>query len=52
MGLKTKIIEEVVNFRIESQDNPSYTGKMLSALREQFGGHFVTLKKADAKKRS
>ena len=45
LGLKTKIIEEAVNFRIESQDNPSYTGKILSALREQFGGHSVTIKK-------
>jgi glucose-6-phosphate 1-dehydrogenase len=45
MGLKTKIIEEAVNFRIKSQDNPSYIGKMLSALREQFGGHSVTIKK-------
>jgi len=47
LGLKTKIIEEAVNFRIESEKNPSYTGKILSALREQFGGHSVTLKTID-----
>jgi 6-phosphogluconate dehydrogenase len=42
--LKTpvKIIEEAVKFRKLSQKNPSYIGKILSALREQFGGHKVT----------
>jgi 6-phosphogluconate dehydrogenase len=44
LGLKTKIIEEAVNFRTESEKNPSYTGKILSALREQFGGHSVAIK--------
>jgi 6-phosphogluconate dehydrogenase len=50
MGIKAKIIEGAVNFRIESQANPSYTGKILSALREQFGGHRVTIKNAEDKK--
>lgn len=44
-GVKAKIIEEALKFRIESEKNPSYTGKILSALREQFGGHAVGEKK-------
>ena len=39
LGLKTKIIEEALKFRIQSEKNPSYTGKILSALRNRFGGH-------------
>jgi 6-phosphogluconate dehydrogenase len=39
MKIKTKIIEESLKFRVQSKKNPSYTGKILSALREQFGGH-------------
>ena len=46
MSVKAKIIEGAVNFRIESQADPSYTGKILSALREQFGGHQVTIRNA------
>lgn len=36
-----RVIEEAVNFRKRSQKKPDYTGKILSALREQFGGHSV-----------
>lgn len=39
--VKAKIIEEAFKFRIASEKNPSYTGKIVSALREQFGGHDV-----------
>jgi len=39
LKVKTQIIKEALNFRIRSEKNPSYTGKILSALREQFGGH-------------
>jgi len=39
LKLKTKVIEDALKFRIESEKNPSYTGKILSALRNQFGGH-------------
>jgi 6-phosphogluconate dehydrogenase len=42
--IPVKIIEESFKFRIQSQKKPSYTGKILSALREQFGGHKVTEK--------
>jgi len=51
LGLKTKIIEEAVKFRIESEKHPSYTGKILSALREQFGGHSITLKTTESKEK-
>jgi 6-phosphogluconate dehydrogenase len=36
-----KIIEESLQFRKDSTNNPSYTGQLLSAIREQFGGHSV-----------
>jgi len=47
---KTKIIpvpviEASLQFRIDSTGNPSYTGQVVSALRNQFGGHIV--KKAE-----
>ena len=41
MKMKTKIIEESLKFRVQSKRNPSYAGKILSALREQFGGHSI-----------
>ena len=39
LGIPVKIIEESLNFRQESFRNPSYAGKILSALRNMFGGH-------------
>lgn len=41
LGLKAKIIEEALKFRVESEKDPSFVGKILSSLREQFGGHKV-----------
>ena len=41
LGVQTKIIENALQFRIDSGKNPSYTGKILSALRGQFGGHSI-----------
>lgn len=41
MGLTTPVIEEALKFRMESEKKPSYTGKVVSALRGQFGGHTV-----------
>ena len=41
LKVPVKIIEESVSFRKHSQKKPSYTGKILSSLREQFGGHGV-----------
>ena len=39
LGVPAPIIEGALEFRIQSQKNPSYTGKIISALRNQFGGH-------------
>ncbi len=39
LKVQTKIIEASLRFRKLSTKKPSYTGKILSALREQFGGH-------------
>ncbi len=38
-GVPVKIIEGALEFRKQSQENPSYTGQVVSALRNQFGGH-------------
>jgi 6-phosphogluconate dehydrogenase len=39
MGIPVPIIEGSLEFRKQSKQNPSYTGKVLSTLRNQFGGH-------------
>lgn len=39
LGVPVKIIEGAVEFRKKSQENPSYTGQVISALRHEFGGH-------------
>lgn len=39
MQIKAKIIEGALEFRKQSAKNPSYTGKVLTALRNRFGGH-------------
>ena len=39
LGLKAAIIRGALDFRVESERNPSYAGRVLSALRNQFGGH-------------
>jgi glucose-6-phosphate 1-dehydrogenase len=36
-----KVIADSLLFRYQSAKNPSYTGKVVSALRNQFGGHSV-----------
>ncbi len=45
MNIPVPIIGGSLKFREESQKNPSYTGKVVSALRNQFGGHDVKEKK-------
>ncbi|MCI5108439.1 MAG: decarboxylating 6-phosphogluconate dehydrogenase [Candidatus Pacebacteria bacterium] len=42
MGLEVPVIEESFNFRVNSKGNPSYTGKVVSMLRNMFGGHDVS----------
>ncbi|MEK7613375.1 MAG: phosphogluconate dehydrogenase (NAD(+)-dependent, decarboxylating) [Patescibacteria group bacterium] len=39
LGVPVPSIELAYNFRVESEKNPSYIGKVLSMLRNQFGGH-------------
>lgn len=46
LGVPTPIIAGAVAFREQSQKNPSYTGKVISALRNQFGQHEVGEKEA------
>jgi 6-phosphogluconate dehydrogenase len=42
LGVPAENIKQSLQFRIDSEDNPSYTGKVVSALRNQFGGHDVS----------
>ena len=41
LGVPAPIIEGALQFRDDSQKNPSYTGQLLSAMRNMFGGHEV-----------
>lgn len=41
LGVPVRVIEDAVAFRSESEDAPSYTGKLLQAMRSRFGGHKV-----------
>lgn len=47
MGIPVPVIADSFKFRLDSTDNPSYTGKVVQMLRNQFGGHTEkdTLKK-------
>ncbi len=39
--IPTPVISASLQFRIDSTNNPSYTGKVVSTLRNEFGGHEV-----------
>ncbi len=41
LGIPLTVIKDALKFRAKSKDNPIYTGKLLSAMRNQFGGHEV-----------
>ena len=41
LGVPVRVIKDSLNFRLKSKGNPSYTGQVVSALRNQFGGHSV-----------
>jgi glucose-6-phosphate 1-dehydrogenase len=41
LGVPVPIIEGSLDFRSQSKRKPSYTGQVLSALRNMFGGHAV-----------
>ncbi|OIO32027.1 MAG: 6-phosphogluconate dehydrogenase (decarboxylating) [Candidatus Yonathbacteria bacterium CG_4_10_14_3_um_filter_47_65] len=45
IGVPVAVIEESLKFREDSQSNPSYTGQVVSALRNMFGGHEVKKEK-------
>jgi glucose-6-phosphate 1-dehydrogenase len=42
LGVRAQVIKDALLFRIESERDPSWTGRVLSALREQFGRHPVS----------
>ena len=39
LGIEHRVIREALAFRLESEDAPSYTGRLLQAMRNRFGGH-------------
>ncbi len=41
MKIPAPVIEAALQFRINSTNSPSYTGKVVSTLRNEFGGHEV-----------
>lgn len=41
-GVRVPVIKGAFDFRVKSKKSPSYTGKILSALRNQFGGHPIS----------
>jgi 6-phosphogluconate dehydrogenase len=41
LGVEVRVIADSLEFRRRSVDMPSYTGQVLSALRNRFGGHAV-----------
>jgi 6-phosphogluconate dehydrogenase len=41
MGIPVKVIEDSFQFRVQSETQPSYTGQVVSVLRNEFGGHEV-----------
>ena len=41
LGVPTPVIEDALRFRLRSREAPTYAGQVLSALRNQFGGHDV-----------
>lgn len=44
LNVASKIIEGALEFRKDSARDPSYAGKILTALRHQFGGHDIEKK--------
>ena len=41
LGVSVSVIKAAFEFRVQSTKNPSYTGKILMMLRNQFGGHKI-----------
>jgi 6-phosphogluconate dehydrogenase len=38
-GLEARVIADSLQFRVDSESKPSYAGRVLTALRNSFGGH-------------
>ncbi|HYA86821.1 MAG TPA: decarboxylating 6-phosphogluconate dehydrogenase [Nitrospirota bacterium] len=51
LGSPVPIIKGALDFRLQSQSNPSYIGQIVSALRNQFGGHEVKASAEEVEKR-
>ncbi|OIO53237.1 hypothetical protein AUJ46_05165 [Candidatus Peregrinibacteria bacterium CG1_02_54_53] len=45
MKVAVKVIEDALRFRYHSEKHPSYTGRIVAALRNRFGGHAVEAKR-------
>jgi 6-phosphogluconate dehydrogenase (decarboxylating) len=45
MKMELPAIKDAFMFRVRSQKKPSYVGKLLSAMRNRFGGHVIENKK-------
>lgn len=45
LGIPVPVIKASFDFRVQSAKKPSYTGKILMTLRNQFGGHEINPKK-------
>lgn len=41
LDIPVPVIEDSFQFRVQSAENPSYIGKVLTLLRNQFGGHSI-----------
>ena len=39
LGVPTPVIADSLRFRVDSEKTPSYAGRVLTALRNEFGGH-------------
>jgi 6-phosphogluconate dehydrogenase (decarboxylating) len=51
LGIRAPIIREALDFRLQSQKYPTYTGQIVSALRHQFGGHEVKTSTEEGKEK-
>jgi 6-phosphogluconate dehydrogenase len=49
LGIPVPIIKGALDFRLHSEKKPSYKGQIVSALRNQFGGHEVFKRKKGGK---
>ena len=44
-GIPVPVIEAALRFRLDAEESPSYTGRVVQALRNEFGGHGLTPKR-------